>query len=392
MHQCDVVILGSGPAGATAALTLRKSYPDLSVLMVEASDAHAPRPGEILSEDALPILQQLTLLDFFKDQKHPAIANSAANSGSKFAAFAPSRGWYLDRSRFDSMLSGYAAASGTAFYRGALTGVQFLSDGRWQVTAQSAATTHTSVARFVVDATGRHARFANEIGVPQLTYDSMIGIVRIINLEGATHLGGSGPMIEAFEHGWWYSAMTSNNQLAIVAMTDADLGKRLQLTHVAQWIEHMRKSPRTYELAGDLKMQGDLSIRAANTRCLHACSGENWLAVGDAASSFDPLTSDGVLRALRLGNRAAHVIGAHFNKSAALKDYQSELQAEFEKNMNRRMEIYRSETRWKNSAFWMRRQTQPAAPGGIPSRKSTISISNGLTNVGGSQPKTAIAP
>jgi flavin-dependent dehydrogenase len=380
MHQCDVLILGAGPAGATTALTLRKAYPHLSIMMIEANDVHAARPGEILNEDAVPILRQLALMDFFKDQKHPPIAGSdddnIRSAPYSFSDLAPHCGWHLDRGRFDSMLSGYAAASGTFFFRGSLHSVQFLADGRWQVTAQSATAKQTTVARFVVDATGRHARFASEIGIPQLTYDSMIGIVRVIALEEHTKLNGFEPMIEPFEHGWWYSSLTGNKQLAIVAMTDADIGKRLQLTHVTNWTEQMLQSPRTSARVQGITMRGDLSIRAANTRGLHNTCGESWLAVGDAASSFDPVTSDGITRALRLGMQAAHVIGSHLSgKTTAIIGYQAEMQSEFELNLTRRAEIYRSESRWKNSAFWTRRQAQPALSSKTQARKTKLSIS-----------------
>jgi flavin-dependent dehydrogenase len=188
-------------------------------------------------------------------------------------------------------------------------------------------------------------------------------------------------MIEPFEHGWWYSTLTWNKQLAIVAMTDADIGKRLQLTHVANWTVQMQQSPRTYERVQGMTMRGDLSIRAANTRGLHNTCGESWLAVGDAASSFDPLTSDGITRALRLGMHAAHVIGSHLSgKTTAIQTYQAEMQSEFELNLTRRTKIYLSEARWKNSAFWMRRQTQPSLSNKTQARKAKLSISgNGST-------------
>jgi flavin-dependent dehydrogenase len=383
MHQCDVLILGAGPSGATAALTLRKAYPHLSVLMIEASDVQAVRPGEILDEDAFPILKQLALVDFFKDQKHPVIATAGDDylrrAPMRLSDLAPHKGWHLDRGRFDSMLSGFAAASGTAFFRGSLQGVQLLADGRWQITAQSAAATQTAVARLVVDATGRHARFASEIGIPQLTYDSMIGIVRVIAFDDQTQASNYAPMIEPFEHGWWYSTVTWNKQLAIVAMTDADIGKRLQLTHITRWTEQLRESPQTYARVQDLTIRGDLSIRAANTRGLHNCCGDGWLAVGDAASSFDPLTENGITRSLRLGMQAAHAIGAHFSgKANAIKHYQAEIQSEFETNLKRRTELYRLEPHWKNAAFWMRRQTTPPLPSKAQTRKTTLSISNSM--------------
>lgn len=46
--------------------------------------------------------------------------------------------------------------------------------------------------------------------------------------------------------------------------------------------------------AGSIHAQGPLTIRAAHTQLLEPTTEGPWLAVGDAAASFDPLTSLGI--------------------------------------------------------------------------------------------------
>lgn len=388
MRHFDVVILGAGPAGATTALALRKSQPHLSVVMIEACDFQAMRPGEILPREATPILQQLDVLDFFLEQNHPQLHFDSASPAESTAApglyggMLSEGGWYLDRARFDSMLSGYAAASGASFIRAALTEAQFLSDNSWQLVAQSSMNSHVLNASFVVDATGRSAWFAGEIGVPQVAHDTLVGVVRVVDL-GRAEPVGNGPLIEPFEHGWWYSAPTADNRLAVVAMTDADICKRLQLAHAAQWTEHLQTAPLTRERVARLKIRGELSVRAAHTRSLHNCCGKNWLAVGDTAASVDPIASHGVLRALRFGVHASDAIGEHFSSPhSSLKNYEALVQTEFENNLILRTDIYRTESRWVGAPFWQRRQVVPSnVPGSWPERKSTLSASNG-TSIG----------
>lgn len=390
MRHFDVVILGAGPAGTTTALALRRFQPHLSVVMVEACDFQTTRPGEILSKEAVPILQQLDVLDFFLDQNYPQLqAGSRHGDTSALASDFYSRtlrggGWHLERARFDSMLAGYAAASGVSFIRGTMNEAQFLSDNTWQLVVQSPQNSHILNATFVVDATGRSARFASEVGVPQIAHDTLVGVVRVVNLE--SEQVGDGPLLEPFEHGWWFSAPTADKRLAVVAMTDADIAKRLQLTHVAQWSEHLLASPLTRERVANLKIKGDLNVRAAHTRSLHNCCGKNWLAVGDAAASVDPISSHGILRALRFGVHAGEAIGKHFdNQSNSLDNYAALVQTEFDNNLNLRTAIYRNESRWETAPFWQRRQTVPNnAPLNWPERKSTLSVPSG-SSVGGSR-------
>ena len=394
MRRFDVVILGAGPAGATTALALRKSHPHLSVVMIEACDFQTIRPGEILSSDAVPIMQQLDVLNFFMEQNHPQVPIETAHCSNSAGApdfpggISNNGGWHLDRARFDGMLAGYAAASGVSFIRATMTEAHFLADGSWQLVAQSSLTSHTLSAAFVVDATGRSARFATEIGVPQMAHDTLVGVVRVIGSEYAGQ-ADYGTLIEPFEHGWWYSAPTADRRLAVVAMTDADISKRLQLTHIAQWAEHLQASPLTRERVANLKIKGDLSVCAAHTRNLSNCFGKNWLAVGDAAASVDPISSYGILRALRFGIHASDAIGGHFRRQeSSLENYEALVQAEFENNTNLCSETYRSESRWKNAPFWQRRQ---AAPSRWQERKSPLPISNGTSLSGSNLAKYSVA-
>jgi flavin-dependent dehydrogenase len=370
MRHFDVVIIGAGPAGAATALALRKNHPYLSVLILEASEFQNPRPAETLTPDAIPLLQQLEVFDFFLEQNHRTVTRHASAWGScdattrLFDGREADNGWFIDRARFDSMLAGYAAASGVSFIRATLTKVQMTSNGSWQLTAQSASVTHILGASFVVDASGRGARFASEIGVAQIAQDTLVGVVRTVELERDDQTG-PGCLIEAFEHGWWYSAPIDSRRLAITVMTDADISKRLQLTQLAEWSEQLEKAPQTNARVAGLAGHGELCVRAAHTRNLTCCTGNNWLAVGDAAASIDPLASQGILRALRFGLHAGSAIGAQFkSRLPDLKSYEQLVRAEFENNLALRMEDYRAEQRWNSAPFWARRH---AAANVLPS-------------------------
>jgi len=235
--------------------------------------------------------------------------------------------------------------------------VQMTSNGAWQLTAQSASVSHVLDASFVVDASGRSARFATEIGVAQVAQDTLVGVVRTIELERDDQTG-PGCLIEAFEHGWWYSAPINPRRLAITVMTDADISKRLQLTQLADWAEELEKAPQTCARVAGLAGHGELCVRAAHTRNLSCFTGNNWLAVGDAAASVDPLASQGILRALRFGLHAGRTIGEQFkSRLPDLKAYEQLVRAEFENSLALRMEDYRAEQRWSDAPFWARRHS-----------------------------------
>ena len=87
------------------------------------------------------------------------------------------------------------------------------------------------------------------------------------------------------------------------------------------------------------------------------CAGPGWLAVGDAALSFDPLSSQGLLNALFTGLAAAVAAEAHLEGDAdAMPGHARALagiQAAYERHLGL---YYAQEDRWPDRPFWQRRR------------------------------------
>jgi flavin-dependent dehydrogenase len=82
--------------------------------------------------------------------------------------------------------------------------------------------------------------------------------------------------------------------------------------------------------------------------------------VGDAAASFDPLSSQGIVRALESGRRAAAAIHDHFaGDRSALQRCTLALHEQFERYLDARLEYYRREPHWPHAVFRRRRQRRP---------------------------------
>jgi flavin-dependent dehydrogenase len=98
-------------------------------------------------------------------------------------------------------------------------------------------------------------------------------------------------------------------------------------------------------------------VRSTNSRLLNPITGPNWLAVGDAASRFDPLSSQGIVKALRSGIFASYAIGDLLVRSdpTGLRRYQHYITEEFRSYTQTRAKYYGQEQRWPQSPFWRRR-------------------------------------
>jgi flavin-dependent dehydrogenase len=88
------------------------------------------------------------------------------------------------------------------------------------------------------------------------------------------------------------------------------------------------------------------------------------LCVGDAASSFDPVSGQGIVKALRSAIFASYAIGDWLkrNDSGGLQRYRAFIKAEFAAYRLTLHEYYASERRWPTSAFWQRRHAPSMPP------------------------------
>jgi flavin-dependent dehydrogenase len=88
---------------------------------------------------------------------------------------------------------------------------------------------------------------------------------------------------------------------------------------------------------------------------LASSCGRGWLAIGDAAQSWDPLSGQGITRALSSALVAVEVLESGRSVGRALDRYADRARADFRNFLRARSVYYGRETRWPESPFWRRR-------------------------------------
>jgi flavin-dependent dehydrogenase len=363
----DVVVAGGGPGGCAAALALRAHAPGLSVALVEASAYGGERVGETLPPPAADVLRHLGVWDAFAAQAHHPAYGTAAAWGSPvpyendFLYHVRQVGWHLDRSAFDGMLADQAQARGVHVLRGTRV-LDAVRDGDgWRLPLSDGTELR---ARFLVDATGAGGALARRRGGAKLeVHDRLAGFVRFFRQPR----GGGTPhtLVEAFADGWWYTAPLPDGRRVVACMTDSDLARGLRLDEEAPWFDLLAETaPAVWASLGDAVMDGEPVVRAARSGRLDPAAGDGWIAVGDAASTFDPLSSQGILKALRSGVFAAYAAGDLLAKGddAGMRRYRAFVQREFEGFLRTRAQYYADEARWPEREFWRRRHAHAARP------------------------------
>ena len=140
-------------------------------------------------------------------------------------------------------------------------------------------------------------------------------------------------------------------------VTDDDLLPRGAKSNLrAWWLEQLSRTAHVQDRLGAFATPRRLLVRSARSQHLDAASGAGWLAVGDAALAFDPLSSHGIANALDHGRRAAASIAAQLaGDRSSLDTFARDLQREYAAYRTTRASYYRLEARWPDSAFWKRR-------------------------------------
>jgi len=100
-------------------------------------------------------------------------------------------------------------------------------------------------------------------------------------------------------------------------------------------------------------------VASACSQRLDPIAGDGWIAVGDAASAFDPLSSMGIMKALRSAVDAAAAILRHLaGERDAFAGYAQTIAADYTRYLDTRTRYYAMEQRWPDAPFWQRRAPQ----------------------------------
>jgi len=374
MQQFDVLVVGAGPAGSTAALNVA---PLRRVALVEARAETTRRIGESLPPIARRLLRDMGLLDSFLAQAHSPYYGNRSSWGSSqwsesdFLRDPDGHGWHLDRARFEAWLCRIAVERGAALFAPArLEEIERHGDS-WKVLLATETGAVSIAADIVIDATGRGANVARRLGASRRTKDRLVcGWVcqettcELVS-EASEHRGkGAGfTHIWATGEGWWYTAPIPGNRRMLAFHTDSDLPAARLATNPSALLANVPASGEFAEILGRMsslkigKTNAEHGVTPASSSVLQPCAGPGWFAAGDAAMTFDPLSGQGLLNALFTGLAAAEAADRQLQDCEdALPGYLQTL-AGIETAYRRHLsEWYQAETRWPGSRFWERRR------------------------------------
>lgn len=336
VNQCDVMVLGGGPAGSAISTCLaEKGY---KVVMVEKEKHPRFHIGESMLPMSMPLFERLGVVDQVEEigiRKYGADFHSLTHEGGATYSFANALdqtyeyAHEIKRSELDEVLFRNAAKKGVETHEETrATDVHFDIDHNSYITTIDKNNNEKRWhAKFLVDATGRSTLLANKFNIKSRNkkHNSAVIFGHFENVIRRTGKEEGNIALCWFKHGWFWMIPFKDGSVSVGAVCwPYYLNSRNNSVEEFFW-DTVKLCPEVQRRMNDAKLITPITATGNFSYSASHMAGNGYLMVGDAFAFIDPVFSSGVLLALNSGVRGADLVDKVLkdpaNSKKAIKEY-----------------------------------------------------------------------
>jgi len=320
-RQHDVVIIGAGPSGTTAANILAQNGLDVAVIEKD----HFPRfhIGESLLPATVRLFERLDVHERIRSEfirkpggkwlYGPKEVPGDFDKSDDRATFKEHPYSYLvERSLFDQILTDRAAEVGAEIHFGQEV-QDVITDGDRVVGVRcrdQAGVQAEFRGRLVIDATGLRALIPAKFGLREITKPQRMGIYAQYAAKPARDDVQTGWFVgQMFYDGWTWLMQLPGDRFSVGVVLTVDRFRQSKLSPT-ELLERMvgendllnNGMSAERERISDVLVTGNMGSRS------DSLAGNGWVTVGDAAYFIDPCYSSGVHLAMKSAEMVAEVV------------------------------------------------------------------------------------
>ncbi len=333
MPALDVAIIGSGPAGSTAASILLKYNPALRVVMIEKEKFPRPHIGESQLPGISGILDEMGVWDKVEAANFPIKLGASYTWGrnqdvwdfdfypveqfkdeprpAKFEGQRRFTAFQVDREVYDTILAEHAVSLGATWRQETLVREVMVEGDR--IRGLRLESGEIVTARYYIDASGTYGVLRRALGIDVSIPEELKNIAVWSYWDNAAWavkigVGGTRVQVRSLPYGWIWFIPMSPTKASVGLICPAEHYRKTGHKPEELYLRALAEQPEIASLLSRASRNRPIESTKDWSQVAARLSGENWFVVGEAAGFADPILAAGMTLAHHSARDAAYTI------------------------------------------------------------------------------------